>query len=238
MFYKYISINSANAKEQTDRIINSITNDELFFADWRKFNDIGEGSFCIDPSDVLWSTDFEKCTDELKERIIGQKKSYSILCSTTNNTHALMWALYASEHQGICIGFTPSNKMRRINVNYSRLVPCVRPKPFIEISDVDMDNVVEEILGTKSVDFSSESEVRFLLREPPGCKAVSIREVYFGCKINQQIKSGILEACRNKSLDLYDSLKLQNSYSLERKPIKLESFQRDNSPSRFECEDP
>lgn len=214
MFYKYKS------SKNIDQIVSTIRYRKMYFADWSQFNDIGEGNFEVDSSAVS-GTIFEhgESGEILSEQIIKHKFRYSVLCSTTNSRHALMWSLYAGEHNGVCIGFSPRTNVKRINVNYSRIVPKIKPKIDDQINEQYLDRLVEEILGTKSIDFSSESEVRFISKSAPGLELVHIHEVIIGARCNDKIRGKVIRLCRSSNIDVYDIQSVRYDYNMQLKNI-------------------
>ncbi len=130
--YKAFSINT----------IASLTNDYLFFSDSKKFND---------PFDVNTSLIPKLFDDNLKvDNTLF--KSFSL---AKNNDNPLMWAHYADEHNGICIGY---------KFDY---LPSVIGKGEIEYKKILLKenntfNSLSAYWLTKGEDWEYEKEVRLL----------------------------------------------------------------------------
>ena len=63
--------------------------------------------------------EYDKELDELMEKLknfISQK--YGILCFSLDWNNPLLWAHYAGNHKGICLGFEISERAKPINVTY------------------------------------------------------------------------------------------------------------------------
>lgn len=88
--------------------------------------------------------------------------SIGVLCLTTKSDDLLMWAHYASNHMGLCIGFEPSLKpfVNAREVQYEEDRPKVRT---LELERQDED-LLKRVLCTKSPHWRYESEWRCLKR--------------------------------------------------------------------------
>jgi hypothetical protein len=88
--------------------------------------------------------------------------SIGVLCLTTKSDDLLMWAHYASNHTGICIGFEPSSKpfANARKVQYEEDRPRVRA---FELERQDED-LLNRVLCTKSPHWRYEAEWRCLKR--------------------------------------------------------------------------
>lgn len=82
-----------------------------------------------------------------------------ILSLTTNPTHPLMWAHYASSHRGICLEFDATQHYFKYaqKVIYSHNYPSIDP-----LNDPDAFGVQNLALLTKAMDWRYEDEFRVL----------------------------------------------------------------------------
>lgn len=89
-------------------------------------------------------------------------QTLGVLCLTSKAENLLMWAHYASNHTGICIGFdsavAPFESARAVRYQEER--PCVRA---IDLSRDD-ENLIEKVLFTKSPHWVYEFEWRCIKR--------------------------------------------------------------------------
>jgi hypothetical protein len=112
---------------------------------------------------------------------------WALSCFTTTNDHMLMWAHYANQHKGICIGYD-SKLITQISTKHSWVKYA---KEYPEGRVTELETFVETILSTKSDYWSYENEIRILQREKGlyTFKREAIKEVIFGLKASdQQIK--------------------------------------------------
>jgi len=90
-------------------------------------------------------------------------QSLGVLCLTLNANDLLMWAHYASNHSGVCLGFdsaaAPFQSARP--VKYEEHRPRVRAVDFSR----NEDELIEKVLFTKSPHWVYESEWRCIKRE-------------------------------------------------------------------------
>ncbi|RBN50625.1 DUF2971 domain-containing protein [Flavobacterium psychrolimnae] len=151
-------------------------------------------------SDDFWRKDHEKTKRQINEM-------YGICCLTTKKDNLLMWAHYANSHSGICIGFDTetlykSDKVMILKVNYSDSFPKI---PLFE-NGVGMLSLTT----TKSKHWEYEDEYRLSKHFAPKTsiklKDDAIREIIFGCNIDNQSREEIISIVKIKSLKikLYD----------------------------------
>ncbi|MCF5849868.1 DUF2971 domain-containing protein [Aeromonas veronii] len=139
-----------------------------------------------DPFESLLPSDIEKMISELLESEASEnlRKKYStedisdsflnlfaqfgIVSLSETQRNLLMWAHYANEHTGICIGYD-SNKIFENNeqpqkVNYSN-VRCDESDNLNNMKDLDdlLQFILNKVLHTKGDDWIYEKEFRYLL---------------------------------------------------------------------------
>ena len=89
-----------------------------------------------------------------------------VACFSVFNDNLQMWAHYANNHKGICIGFVTKLLAEIINniiirVNYTPRYPIIQPSSN-NLYSLDINNLVS-ILSTKHISWQYEGEVRFIL---------------------------------------------------------------------------
>jgi len=90
-------------------------------------------------------------------------QSLGVLCLTSNSEDLLMWAHYASNHTGVCLGFDSA----AAPFHSARLVKYEEERPRIRAIDLSRedDDLIEKVLFTKSPHWAYESEWRCIKRE-------------------------------------------------------------------------
>ncbi|RHX90232.1 hypothetical protein DLM76_20425 [Leptospira yasudae] len=225
MLYKYRSINEFTFK--------LILDNELYFAKPSEFNDpfdsrtktIYHGTF------NEWYTLFRRNGmnhDESKQKaeewegkviddsMLGDRQASDdenrILCLSQVRDNILMWAHYADQHRGICLGFevTELKKSRGLELEEDdfELPNPNYPKGYLSILDVNYNNVMPPPLNLlkespseifrfllrKNEDWKYEYESRLFLvndwikRNPVRFKKKILKEIIFGLRMSETDK--------------------------------------------------
>jgi Protein of unknown function (DUF2971) len=124
----------------------------------------------------------------------GMERS-GVICFSENPDNILMWSHYASQHQGICLGFEfGDNRHVLQKVTYSDYLPNI---PLVELVKEDNAESLRTFCQTKSRDWAYEHEWRLIHLAPPfdsdhdKSRALSIqpemlRRVIFGWRIKPE----------------------------------------------------
>ncbi len=200
--YHYTSLMNKKTNKQNDEefiqshIWENLKENSLYFSRPKDFNDpfdsvanFSQNSIKNIFSDIDTKGVFDKVDNPKKislEFCNILKTIQGICCfSATYNNH-LLWSHYASSHTGICLKF---DILQDINffkddlkfVNYRSIMPSID----IDKSDEDFD--FEEMIFTKSLNWSYEQEIR-LLKNVTGLlkfNKSSLVEIIFGCNRNE-----------------------------------------------------
>lgn len=153
------------------------------------------------------------------ESFTTRKEGYKVSCFSKKCDNVLMWSHYAEKHKGICIGFDFPHKVNDkfilSNVKYLNQITPICGKATFE-------KVMLYWLTTKSSAWHYEDEVRGLLVDKGNEKLVSfdkkyIKEVIFGCNVNNQKIDEAIKKLEKTNLDI-------NSISFKRAVIDKNSF--------------
>lgn len=146
-------------------------------------------------------------------------KEYGVFCTCKSHDNFLLWSHYANNHTGICFGFDKYILFEVAgsqfgNMHYQDEIPVLGL----------FDNVFEhfkKILGTKSRIWEYEQEYRLLkpqgsrskLRYPPE----ALKEIHFGCKMQQDIRSWILNSAKEQfpNVMIYEKFLSETNFKLE-----------------------
>ena len=159
--YKYRSL--SNLK----RFLDILMNRRLYASKYLDLNDPMEGFFSYAP--------------DVPSPIISQlmdERAKTLICSLSKTyDNGLMWTMYGDEHKGCCIELkVTSPNWERIDVNYANMSTVVSNR----------NASIQTILGTKSVQWQHEEEVRYINTDPksPYLK-IEIERIYFGIKVSR-----------------------------------------------------
>ncbi|HMR89958.1 MAG TPA: DUF2971 domain-containing protein [Saprospiraceae bacterium] len=147
--------------------------------------------------------EFSEMTPEDKQDLIKKHKTQSqdrigVLSLSFVPDSNPMWAYYANNHQGFCIGFDAKrvqeynpNNFGLFNVKYAAAFPNLVP------STDNIKNFIDS-LCTKSANWAHEEEARFLYKYGSD-KAVKFpgdmyQAIHFGCRMPEKDKKEIILA--------------------------------------------
>lgn len=138
----------------------------LKFASTRTYNDIHENTIFARPATSLDPNSVSAVEKQMNDWL----DRHLVKCFTRDPTNTLMWAHYADNHQGVCIGFS-FEKLTRPTVNgyYLGNYPVrYSSTPPLSIAHQNMSHEAIELLGfdvmhTKSIHWAYEQEHRFYL---------------------------------------------------------------------------
>ena len=141
---------------------------ELRFAATRTYNDIHENTIFARPADIGGYTTFSG-----EKRMKDWLDSHVVKCFSKDPTNTLMWAHYADNHRGVCVGFhfetlketiVGDQPLRNYPIRYSSTPPLTLISE--EISDTTVGLLAFDVLHTKSIHWSYEQEHRFYTLRP------------------------------------------------------------------------
>lgn len=175
----------------------------LWFAPTRTYNDIHESTIFARPDEIGDSESVFKAEALIKAWLNSQV----VKCFTLDPLNPLMWAHYADNHKGICVGYKLENfknSFDYIPIRYSSSPP---------LSVVSSNPTTEQIyllaldtLMTKSLDWAYEKEFRVYMKNSEisekggGLIYIgpdAIVDVFFGHHVNQET----IGKCRTKIPD-------------------------------------
>ncbi|HWE84809.1 MAG TPA: DUF2971 domain-containing protein [Terracidiphilus sp.] len=201
---------------------------------WRAFMQARTGH---PPSDVR----------ALFSRIDSQLVETGIFSLSADPAHPLMWAHYADQHRGLCLGFeeTPGSKLANwvhcLQVIYSDELPEMQGNGFQTTMAFSMDEAgrpytssykisfedetFRRVVSTKPTAWSYEQEVRYIepfggLCDWPGM--LSECTFRLGCRDDRrQHYIGLLESHVPNEVRLFEIRKVHGTNSLERVPMAI-----------------
>lgn len=197
--YKYKSI---------EHIEDIIVNNRLFCSRFDNLNDPMEWAFVSD------------CEEQRISKLIKDtdKDKWRICCLSKLEQNGLMWSIYGDEHRGVCIEVVVDEtefkqyKNNDINANwiYGDIEYIDNP---VKITN-DSNNIIKQVLWTKSIQWEHEKEVRFVHKlcgnETSAYLPVKIKHIFLGKRMKAEDKLYIERLCKAfdinyKSMDCSDA---------------------------------
>lgn len=198
--------------------IELLVNRELWFARPDSLNDPFECPF--EPEQLfLGLSQFDSLEPNVKEKAkkiaLDRFNSMGICSFSRARKNQLMWAHYADEHKGFCIGFNEdllkqSNvEIRAIDVEYQSKLPESQVLKSFQMSGVNSieskidRNAYNSIIGTKYTNWKYERERRLVL---PQSKAISfssksVVSIAFGLRMTEIDKKKLRELLSGSDWD-------------------------------------
>jgi len=159
----------------------------LWFSDWESMNDPMEGAFDLSMGNAVDITNIDQMAENRKLQKKREKKHLkkAKVCSLSYYKNSLpMWAHYANNHTGVCIGIKinklklENNKIKLRKIVYDRLNRYVK-----EMGTKD----ILEVLSHKLDDWKYENEWRLIIiNGKSGMRQVGeVKEIILGrkCKL-------------------------------------------------------
>jgi Protein of unknown function (DUF2971). len=141
---------------------------------------------------------------ETYNEILNAKRTVGIACFSETFDNELMWAHYADNYRGICIGYS-STKLRDLLPPSARLVRVAYADAPIYLSKHDNDDIVaaaQKILSQKKYNWAYEREWRVLGNHPGPLPYDGdiITDVYLGSRILPDVKERVLSGMASRNI--------------------------------------
>jgi hypothetical protein len=215
--------------------IKLLKNRELWFARPDSLNDPFEFSF---KPEALYAgyDEFNRLDAETKEQVIKSDLDMFNLMGVCSFSRArknqLMWAHYADEHKGFCIGFnevditSKNSSIRSIDVKYQSELPRTHAAASFHMPDENSikstinSDTLNSIIGTKYTSWKHERERRLVL---PLSQALvftpkSVKSIAFGLRMplgHQAELRELLSGTEWSHVKWYQCVKSDTKFSLE-----------------------
>ncbi|RZJ90845.1 MAG: DUF2971 domain-containing protein [Chryseobacterium sp.] len=132
----------------------------------------------------------------------------------------LLWSHYAAAHHGFCVGFDMHFLQKGLKPYFSNLIE-VRYDPFPpeinlfdQILSREKDQMLLQLIGTKSTKWANEQEIRIVTDEP-GRQAYDFRavsKIYFGLRMPQQQREQVMCALKGRGIDYFEMEMAKDAY--------------------------
>lgn len=162
--------------------------------------------------------------DYVKKATFNVMNRCGILSLTKMNDDILMWSHYADNHKGICLEFDVTQDYDFFT--YPICIDYQTTYPIVDLATNDMKVYVKKLLKTKFIEWSYEKEVR-IYKTPKGLHSFNpkaLRNVYFGCKIDDVTKKEVYNTIRSKQeflhVGFYVAKENENVYKIDFEQIE------------------
>ncbi|MEN9985124.1 MAG: hypothetical protein RI925_626 [Pseudomonadota bacterium] len=240
--YKY---RGAKNNDFLNRDLTSIKNNTFFAASREKLNDPYEGMFqqhelyatLTGLQIITRSEEIRKITQQDLPETLDFVNTMGVFSLSNTPLNELMWSHYGDGHHGFCIeyksdkliSFQDSHSSYFIEVNYQEILPKLRPRHLLTSSEKS-EEIVKIMLGTKSIPWHYENEVR-LVTQAEGSYLYDFRAVeciYFGLRCKEDTKRKIMQMLAGKNIKYKQIVCIKDSYGLTATDMP-DAFQQENS---------
>lgn len=159
-------------------------------------NDIGK----LISHEGIINEEAKNIIDKISESTLDVIKNIGVYCLSEINTNSTMWAHYADNHRGLCLGFLISDDGVAEKVSYVAGVPRVK---FSELFDDESTESDYKWIFSKHHDWKNEKEWRSVV--PQGNKLWpipgKIKTVMFGLRMDKG-KREIIQTILKKECEI------------------------------------
>jgi Protein of unknown function (DUF2971) len=182
--------------------IDSIKKRYLYCADFTVMNDPMEGVFRS--SSVLRAApDYQ----EILHRISNRQTGVGIACFSETHDSMLMWAHYAGNFQGICLGYSSRALLRGLpdDALLLRLAYLEEPPRLDPAQIENLDLAARRVFSQKQYNWAYEREWRVLARMGPISfgSHQAVRTIYLGTRISEAQCDLLVSAIAGLNVRLY-----------------------------------
>lgn len=156
--------------------------------------------------------------DKISASTFDVIKNIGVLCLTETNRDVTMWAHYADNHKGLCLGFAKSDAVRAVKVTYVAEAPVVN---FSELLDDTTDDNGYKWIFSKHHDWRNEKEWRVVVPEGnhlwpmPG----KIRTVTFGLRMDESRRLLIRQIIEDQDVQYLEAVRNPHLLQLQIKEL-------------------
>jgi len=148
--------------------------------------------------------------------IYNAKLNFGLCCFSDSHNSELMWAHYANNYAGICVGYRPaplleslSSKFHLIRMAYGSEPPTLSKQ---DLAPARKNEAARKILSHKKATWVYEREWR--LAGPVGLhpikSEISIRQLYLGLRIQPRYKERIMDELKDLSIKIFEMLQISD----------------------------
>jgi len=224
-----------------DRDLLTLANDEIFLARLETLNDPFEAKIVIHGEEFQlgrlitsalsqpYSNTVAAADQEFASAMrnfLDQSKSWGVYSLSKTPDDELMWAHYGDSHRGFCIEYD-LDELLTFSLSEEAVIEVVYSAelPTITITDIlhpDRNNIlVRKILGTKSLSWKHEEEIR-IISGAHGSRKIdfrSVKGVYFGARSDSSFREKAMQELRGRNINYYLMDAMDQSYGIVARPL-------------------
>jgi len=206
--YRYRSLDEFN------RELDAIETGYLFCAAFTTLNDPMEGNFSS-------SRNLRKSENyhAVREAILSNKSRIGMCSFSEVHNHELMWAHYADQFRGICVGYNFSKLRRHLpeGLSFVRMF-YNETEPVIHRSKKSIDDQARMILSYKSYKWLYEREWRMFAPLGPALygNTASVTSIYLGSRITANHRAEMMNRLRRLNIKTYSMAVKKYAISFKR----------------------
>jgi hypothetical protein len=225
--YRYRSLTRSTAALAEE--IAAIRDRYLYCAEFTSMNDPMEGLF---QSSYLLRKHANYRT--IVERIRDGKLGIGMACSSETYENMLMWAHYAENFSGICLGYSSNDLQEALPDSASLLrIAYLDKPPTVNITHVGrLPEITRRILSQKQYSWSYEREWRVLTSHTGRINfsdGQPICAIYLGPQMISAQRRLILDAARDEEIDVFEMT--LSGYVPEWKKVEVNSGRSRSLPA-------
>lgn len=176
---------------------------------------------------------------EKEKQDFYERNNFGCACFTTNHYNRLMWSHYANSYKGFCIEYTMPNDLsnfKEISENDRYLLANILPVAYSNRRFDLTDSLIKQLLYPltdeqrfelykyeillKDAIWSYENEWRFIDTKDKMIEFFPISAVYLGHKMDEDMKSQIIQIASEKNINIYECILQEGKYEIEFKPLE------------------
>lgn len=158
--------------------------------------------------------------------LVEKKDSSGIYSLSKTHTDELLWAHYASNHEGFCIEYNLETLVSFGGVHYETFdVKYSQHPPRLNMQDMlktgGSKNFVQKIIGFKSLKWAHEQEIR-IITPTAGIQRYdfrSVKSIYFGIRMPEDRKQELMKRLSGRGINYHEMFLKDQTYSLDSKRI-------------------
>lgn len=224
-----------------DRDLLTLASDEIFLARIETLNDPFEAKIIVHGeefqlgqlitsalsqpySNAVAAADQESAS--ALKNFLDQSKSWGVYSLSKTPEDELMWAHYGDSHRGFCIEYN-LDELLAFSLSEEAIIDVVYSvdPPTITITDLLHPNrnssLVRKILGTKSLSWKHEEEIR-IISGAHGSRKIdyrSVKGIYFGARSDSSFREKAMQELRGRNINYYLMSVMDQSYGIVAHPL-------------------
>ena len=170
----------------------------------------GAADFLVEPEEQT-EYYFSAVVSSVKDTLFAKMGKIGVLSLAESWNCPLMWSHYGDQHKGICLGFDSSQTsgvvVKKVDYEGARCIKCSDLiNCFVDGNTESLERIKETFFFTKANDWKYEREWR-VTNDKSGEEESSpfeLKEVYFGMRCDDAVKTAVLNLKHNRELDYYE----------------------------------